>query len=244
MRGESFVLEVDRRLVPAYRRAHPSWQVVAPDDSESAFAACDRHLAIASLPGLLRPSQASFAAQPNAVLAADTDRVRSYAGRLREPGLRVIGISWRSFQPSPRAYLQKKKSGSLAAFHDLSRRADIRLLDLQYGDTSAELDAFEQAGGRLTRLDDLDLFNDLEGVLAAIEASDAIVTTSNVTAHLAGVLGKRTCLMYLRANPPFHYWATDDSGRCLWYPSVRIVTAPDIDTWFQALARVDELLHA
>jgi ADP-heptose:LPS heptosyltransferase len=126
----------------------------------------------------------------------------------------------------------------------LSRRGSLRLLDLQYGDTAAERARFAAAGGRLERLDELDLFNDLEGVLAAVEACDVIVTTSNVTAHFAGALGRPTLLFYLAANPPFHYWVPDRDGRCLWYPSVRIVTGPAIDTWPRALAHIDELLVA
>ncbi len=79
-------------------------------------------------------------------------------------------------------------------------------------------------------------------MLAAIEACDLVITTSNVTAHLAGAIGKATLLVYLAANPPFHYWATDESGRCLWYPSLRIVTGTELDTWEKALARVDEII--
>jgi tetratricopeptide (TPR) repeat protein len=112
--GERCVVEVDARLVPAYRRSHPGWNVVAPQESEAAFAGCDRHLAVASLPGLLRNSRESFEAQPRALLSADQARAAGYRARLARPGTRVVGISWRSFQPSPRAYLQKKKSGSLA----------------------------------------------------------------------------------------------------------------------------------
>jgi ADP-heptose:LPS heptosyltransferase len=79
-------------------------------------------------------------------------------------------------------------------------------------------------------------------VLAAIEACDVVVTTSNVTAHLAGALGRETLLVYLRANPTFHYWVPGEDGRSLWYPSVRVVTDASIDSWEAALARVDELL--
>ena len=243
-RGEDFVVELDARLVPAYARSHPQWKVVPPERSEVEFAGCDRHLAIASLPRMLRPTRESFAAQPRALLVADPERARGYRGRLQAPGQRVIGISWRSFQPSPRAYLQRKKSGSLAAFTRLSQRGDLTLLDLQYGDTAQEREAFRAAGGRLARLDELDLFDDLEGVLAAIEACDAIVTTSNVTAHLAGVLGKETYLVYLRANPPFHYWVPDENGHSPWYPSVRVVTGVQLDNWEKALDAVDERLDA
>ncbi len=243
-RGQEFVLEADARLVAAFKRAHPQWNVVPPGDSDAAFAACDRHVALGSLPRLLRPSLESFAAQPRALLGADAARASAFRERLALAGARVAGISWRSFQPKTRGYLQAKKSAPLEAFMGLSRRADLRLLDLQYGDTAAERDAFAARGGQLARLADLDLFNDLDGVLAAIEACDLVVTTSNVTAHLAGVLGKRTLLVYLAANPPFHYWVTGADGRCLWYPSVHIVTDRDLDSWDKAFARVDELIRS
>lgn len=240
-RGERFVVEVDRRLVPALARAHPAWEIVAPEESAAAFARCDRHLALGSLPALLRPDLASFSAQPRALLAADAQRARAFRERLGG-GARIVGISWRSFQPKVRGRLARRKSAPLAAFAAFSQAPGIRLLDLQYGDTGSEREEFARAGGRLERLDDLDLFNDIDGVLAAIEACDVVVTTSNVTAHFAGALGKRTLLVYLKAAAPFHYWTPGPGGGSLWYPSVEIVTAPELETWDQALARVHERL--
>jgi len=241
-RGQDFVLEVDRRLVPAFARAHPDWNVVAAEDSAAAFAGCDRQLAAASLGGLLRPDDASFARQPRALLAADTERAAGFRARLS--GSRIVGISWRSFQPKVRGRIARGKSAPLQAFAALSRRPGVELLDLQYGDTAAERAAFAAAGGRLTRLEGLDLFDDLDGVLAAIAACDVVVTTSNVTAHLAGSIGKRTLLVYLRGVSPFHYWVAGPDHHCLWYPSVEVVSSPAITTWDQALARADELLGA
>ena len=124
----------------------------------------------------------------------------------------------------------------------MSRRSGIGLLDLQYGDTQAEREEFARAGGSLDRLEGLDLFDDIDGVLAAIEACDLVVTTSNVTAHLAGGVGKRTLLVYLGAASPFHYWVPQPGGKSLWYPSVEIVTGAELDTWDKALARIDGLL--
>jgi len=226
----TFVVEVDRRLVGAFRRAHPAWTVVAPEESAQAFSSCTGHLPVGSVPRLLRPSLESFGRQPHALLAADPARVAAFRAALRADGESppVVGISWRSFQPKVRGELGKRKSAPLAAFASLARRA--RLLDLQYGDTAAERQTFVEGGGPLERLEGLDLFDDLEGVLAAIEACDAVVTTSNVTAHLAGALGKRTLLVFLRGRAPFHYWASPH-GRSLWYPSVEIVSGASIDSW-------------
>ena len=242
-RGQPFVIEIDVRLIPAMRRGHPDWVVTGPDDSDEPFRACDRHAAVGDLAEFLRPTRESFAAQPRALLAADPARATQYRRRLASGGERVVGISWRSFQPVARLYLERKKSAPLEAFRGLSLREDLRLLDLQYGDTAAEREAFAAGGGKLARLEDLDLFKDLEGVLAAIEACDVVVTTSNVTAHLAGSIGKRTYLFYLGGVPPFHYWASDASGRCHWYPSLTIVTGRDVATWQDALRRIDGLLR-
>jgi len=240
-RGHEIVLEVDRRLVAAYARAHPGWTVVAPEESGTAFARCTRQVAMGSLPRLLRPDAASFDAQPPRLLAADPERVAACRARLAVPGARLAAISWRSFQPKGRGYLQRKKSAGLAAFAPLAARADLRLVDVQYGDTAAERAQFAAAGGRLERLDGLDLFNDLEGVLALIEACDLAITTSNVTAHLAGALGKPTFLFYPAGVAPLHYWAPRADGGSRWYPSVRIVTGPGLDSWEKAVARVAEL---
>ena len=242
-RGQAFVLEADARLVPAFRRAHPAWTVVSPRESETAFNVCDRHLPIGSLPRLLRRTRDSFERQPKALLAADPDRTARFRSRFESAGALVVGISWRTFQPKTRTYYEGRKNAPLDAFRDLSRARDLRLIDLQYGDTATEFAAFAANGGRLIRLEDLDKFNDLEGLLAAIEACDVIVSTSNVTAHLAGCLGKRTMVVYLRANPAFHYWVADARGRCPWYPSVEIVSDPAMDSWDEALRRVTDRLR-
>ena len=244
MRGQPFVLEADRRLVPALRRAHPDWEVVAKEDSEEAFAQCDRHLPIGSLPRLLRGSRESFVRQPAALLACDRTRAGEYRARLSPHGERIAGISWRTFQPKKRAFYEAAKSAPLAAFAPLATAGGQRLVDLQYGDTAAERRAFAADGARLERIEELDLFGDIDGLLALIDACDLVVTTSNVTAHLAGAIGKRALLVYLESNPPFHYWAPKADGRSLWYPSVEIVTSPALDTWARALGRVQEVLSS
>lgn len=225
-RGERFVLEVDPRLVTAFRRAHPDWEVSASLDLTS----CERHLAVGSLPQLLRPSVESFARQPRALLGADPQRTAALRSRVARDGVRVIGISWKSF-------LRAWKSAALSLFLSLSRRADVRLLDLQYGDTAAERAEFAAMGGHLEHLPDLDLFADVDGVLAAIEACDLVVTTSNVTAHFAGALGKETHVL-APGNRPLYYWMPGPDGRSLWYPSVRVVSA---GTWRDAERLIEAL---
>ena len=167
------------------------------------------------------------------------DAQRSSATREALGEGRRIAISWRSFQKAGRRHIAERKSIPLECFAALAAPG-LRLVDVQYGDVVAERRAFDERHPRLRmQVPDLDLRDDIDGVFAAIAACDLVVTASNVTAHFGGALGKRTWLVCLEANPPFHYWAARSDGRSLWYPSVEVVTDPAWKRWeeaFEALA--------
>lgn len=238
-RGIGAVVEVDARLLAVYRRSLPALRFTTPESAQADFAGCDFQIAIGSLPSLFRNDAASFERQPRALLAADEARVRGIRERLG-PG-RHIAISWRSLQKGERRALAERKSIPLAHFAVLARAAGARLLDLQYGDVDRERARFEAAHpGLLVRIAGLDLREDLEGVLAAIAASDRVVTASNVTAHLAGAIGHPGTVLYLRGWPPFHYWAPNASGFSRWYPRLDVTADPSLGTWQAAFASLSD----
>lgn len=223
------VVEVDRRLLPAYRRRFASMTFVTAEERAEAFQACDFESPIASLAGLFRRDRESFAGQPERLLAADPARVEE-TRRILGPG-RWIAISWASLQKGDRESLARRKTIPLECFARVAG-AGVRLLDLQYGDLAQERARFEaRHPGVLTRIEGLDAFNDIEGLLAAIEACERVITASNVLAHLAGALGKPTWLAYLPGREPFHYWVPGEGRRCLWYPSVEVATDERHERW-------------
>jgi hypothetical protein len=241
------MVEVDARLLAAYRRSLPQLAFTTSASAQADFVECDFQVPLGSLPALFRADAASFARQPQALLVPDPARVREMRERLGPPGSPawggpgpLIAISWRSLQKGGRRGLAERKSIPLAHFASLAKARGARLLDLQYGDVQEERAEFDAAHpGILTRIEGLDTFHDLEGVLAAIAASDGVVTASNVTAHLAGALGKPTTLLYLRGWPPFHYWTAGPDGRSLWYPAIQVASEPEWTGWeavFEAVA--------
>lgn len=220
-RGIGAVVEVDPRLLAMYRRSLPALEFTTRADSARAFTTCDFHLPMGSLPRLFRPDAASFAAQPQALLAPDPARVEAIA-RALGPGP-VVAISWRSLQPPARRALGERKSVALEALAGVALRRGARLLDLQYGEVDAERREFESRHpGVLARIAGLDARDDLEGVAAALAACGRLVTTSNATAHLAGAIGVATEILLPRGWPPFYYWVAGASRRSLWYPSIDI----------------------
>jgi tetratricopeptide (TPR) repeat protein len=236
--GADLVVETDSRLTEAFRRSLPHMKFVTPAELQSRCEEFDVQFPIGSLPRLLRRRKEDFLGQPAALLGADPERRARIAQQLGAGP--KIGIAWRSFQAKNRRHIEQHKSAALEMFGAFAG-AGARLVDLQYGDVELERRAFDAAyPGLRATVPGLDLFKDLEGVLAAIDCCELVVTTSNVTAHLAGVLGKRVWLVFPGAVPPFHYWVPRPDGRSLWYPSVEIVTDRRWVSWepvFEHVAR-------
>lgn len=245
-RGQDFVCEIDERLIPALQRSFPDQEFVPSAEEahinydRAAFAGCEAHISMASLPGLFRRSIEDFEAQPRMrILTADGHRSLFLREKMA-PVSKRVAISWRSFHNALGLSKQTQKSARLADFKALGQRSDVELVTVQYGDVANELAAWEW--NYIHRPHGVDMFSDIDGVLAAIAACDAVVTTSNVTAHFAGALGVKCYLIYLRAISPFFYWTPDQNGNSLWYPSVEIVTGEGINTWEKAIALVNERL--
>jgi tetratricopeptide (TPR) repeat protein len=237
-KGLQFVYEVDGRLQAAYRRAFPDVNFVSMTDPPSPeLTAAAGVLFAGSLPGFFRSSAESFSRQPVNVLKASPVRVRHYQQHLA--GDFKVALSWRSTRPGR---LGLVKSAALADFTPVLRVPGAQFVDVQYGDTSADRMTLP-AELRPTRFDEVDHFNDLDEVLAILDACDLLITTSNANAHLAGAMGKPVWLLYPEEKPPCHYWAHRGDHRCLWYPSVEIISGTELKDWPQLATVAAERLR-
>lgn len=237
-----FVYEVDRRLLGAYQRAFPAARFVAQERPlNEALERAEYGLAAGSLPGLFRRSRESFSRQSSRLLSALPELKAHYRSRMDALGHGLkVALSWRSTRGGGQGM---NKSASLLQFAPLFDLENVDFVDVQYGDTRderSELERVHEAG--ILHFDEIDYYQDLEKMLAVLDACDLLITTSNANAHFAGALGKPVWLLYLADKPPFHYWVHDGSGRCLWYPSVEIVSALQFHEWSQLAGHVKERL--
>ena len=71
-------------------------------------------------------------------------------------------------------------------------------------------------------IEDLDLYNDFEGIASLLKSLDIFITVSNSTAHLAGSLGVKTLLIKPDNYALFHYW-NQKNNKTPWYNSVELI---------------------
>lgn len=251
-RVRQLIVATAPRLLSLLQRSLPGVQIISGEaiDAQLPVAA---QAAMGDLGGFLRNSTDHFPVQRQAYLRADAGRAATLRARLlnpeKQPGKKwLVGLSWRSRND----HYGKLKSLALEQLAPLLALPDVLGVDLQYGDTTAERRALHDGQGiELAHCDDIDNYNDLDGLAALIEACDVVVSVSNTTVHLAGALGKSTIVLLPYALGRIWYWG-EKSGHqqgdhSLWYPSCRLLRQTQAGDWsplvVQAKAEVQEIFN-
>ena len=150
---------------------------------------------------------------------------------------KIVGIAWKS----KHHLWGRKKSIDLIKNKSLLENEKIIFINLQYGDCSNELKKINSKDNKLLQQTSVDLFNDLESLYALINEMDMIVTTSNVTAHIAGSLGKKTILLLPKGNARIWYWGYAEK-KSYWYPSIEIIEQDNVLSWEQSIKELKNRL--
>jgi len=133
-------------------------------------------------------------------------------------GVINCGVAWKS----PNSNFQSRVFKSLDLISILEN-IDIQKLNyfsLQYGNIDDDINFVKENLKINIKIEDgLDYFNDIESLLRLISKLDLVITTSNVTAHLAGSIGKRTYLLIPETTGRIWYWHNSEIS--LWYPNTR-----------------------
>lgn len=232
------IISVDKKLVSIFKRMLPTFQVV-DKSKEFPDTLYDEQIPIGSIGQYLRPNLQSFN-HPNSGYLPSLDeglldlKLPKYFG-----GSINCGISWKS----NRAKLGLDKSISLDELAPILKISALNFINLQYGDVKNEIvTANSQLGTSIQIVEEIDLFEDIVGLQSMIKACDIVITTSNTTAHLAGMSGKETLLFLPIGNSRFWYWH-DIDGVSLWYPSIRVFKQERRGDWSKPIEAVKTYLE-
>ena len=100
---------------------------------------------------------------------------------------------------------------------------------------NTDIPAFEQ-GMQDTQQTDSS-FNDMLGLASIINACDFVITCSNVNAHMAGALNKKTFLLLPLGKGRLWNWGSAKDSS-IWYPSVRIFQQFKPGDWIDPVLKV------
>jgi len=233
-KSNSITIAIDKRLVPIYQRSFEYLNFISMDDlSEKLVRNFDYHLPIGSLGKFYRNNQKSFENQPTSFLKSNEIEVNRIKRLLKKESKKICGISWKSKNEK----IGFAKSLELIQMIELLKIKDINFINLQYGNTEEDINDLEKKHGiKIDPLDALDKFHDLEDLLNHIKACDFVVTSSNVTAHLAGAIGKKTFLMVPHGVGKLWYWHDDDYS--CWYPSIMIYRQTQPNDWMSVIKKI------
>ena len=214
-------LTADKRLHSIYSRSFPQINLIDKNllMQSSVDSGFDLQSPVGDLGFLLDVDEASLKESRLPYLKSDSGK-RSYIRKnLSLLGSRfVCGISWRSANEK----VGTLKSIDLNTFEPLLTTPGIQFVNLQYGDVKNDLKLIKSKFSvDIHQVPGLDVFNDMDGLLALIDACDVVVTTSNVTAHLAGSIGKRAAVLVPFGKGRIWYWHHNDEYN-FWYPTLRL----------------------
>lgn len=137
------------------------------------------------------------------------------------PGQKVIGLSWYT-RSTTTGY---KRSLALEEFAFLGKLGDVKIINLQYGDTQAERDKAAENGFHVFNDESVDAWADLQPFIDQVAGCDLVISIDNTTVHVAGALG----IPVWTLMPFIPYWRwTLNEERSPWYASMRFFkqTAP------------------
>jgi len=229
-RFSSISLVANTRLHPILARSFPKIALLDRNQTTmtESIVGMDFQAPIGDLGHLLRLSSEEIKETRRPFLKADQTKLAAFESKaLFSSGKIVCGLAWRSHNKR----FGEEKSIGLKQLEPILRNPQLEFINLQYGGVDSEIrEAESRFGATIHQIRGLDVYYDIDGLLAVINACDMVITTSNVTAHLAGSIGKKGCLLVPYSKGKIWYWHLNDTY-CFWYPSLRVLYQGDRYDW-------------
>ena len=242
-------VEADYRLVDLFKRSFPDVEFYPFRESRHEIlikynlSLFDKGIYWMSLGKYVRQEIADFPKKEIAFLQPDNNKINEIKSKLQKGKDIICGISWKS-----EALEDRHKTAQLENLLPIFSIKDIRFIDLQYetkknlGETALEKkNLFKNNNIKIEEYKGIDKFEDIDGLTALISNCDIVVTSSNVTAHIAGGLGIKTFLFVPFSRGRLWYWH-DEGDKSIWYPSIKIFRAESAGVWGTIFEKMAEAI--
>ncbi|ESQ91788.1 hypothetical protein ABAC460_05465 [Asticcacaulis sp. AC460] len=228
-------IAVEKRLVPLFQKGFPECTVVRhhtvkhqgrtvrafPEQSD--LSGWDTYALMCDFLQRYRPALEDFPTD-QIFFHPDPERVAYWKAMLN--GLNdkpKVGVLWKS------AISHSRRNRYYSPFEDWQTVLSldgIQFVNLQYGDTEAELEEARAMGLDIWTPPGIDLKNDLDDLCALCMAMDCILGPANATSNIAAAAGVKIWIASL-ANT----WISLGTDRLPWYADTRMFYAQNALDW-------------
>ncbi|OJI94897.1 hypothetical protein LY10_04251 [Planktotalea frisia] len=138
-----------------------------------------------------------------------------------------IGLSWRSTNPSTGKSRSIPLQRMVRLFDKIDR--DIALVNLQYGDVSAEISTSNDTSvHRIEYQSGINYVHDTATFLDTVRSVDVVVSIDNSTLFFAGHLNKPT---FALLSPTPHWVWGKAQEQSIWFPSIQLLQTEESEAW-------------
>ena len=230
-------IKIDTRLHKIIKRLYPKINFLAKKiNNENDY--INNQIPLGNLGGLFVKDTSYLIKNNKSYLTSDYSITNELKNSFKTRKKFICGLSWISKNED----IGDKKSISLEILKPILSINNIEFLDLQYNDTIDERDRFFKTSGiKVSKIEKIDNYNDLNGITSLIDICDFVVTVSNTNAHISGALGKDTFLLLPKGKGKLWYWSSH-KDRCLWYNSIQIIEQKNIDSWDYPIEKLKKII--
>ena len=215
---DNMYVKLDKRLSPIIESNLPKAKFIN-QNKEILKNNINCQLPIGDLSSLFIQNISDLKTNSEIYIKSDPVRTNNLKKYLKKKDQLICGLSWVSKNQD----IGDSKSITLDILKPILSLQNIKFIDLQYNDTKVEREHFFQENNiSINKIEEIDSFNDIEGITSLIDACDFIITVSNTNAHIAGALGKKTLLLLPKGKGRLWYWSSNKNNS-LWYSSVEIL---------------------
>lgn len=235
------VINCDARLAPLYRRSFPSAEIY-PGRNKTGFQYngslphLDYQVPLGELPLHFRKELNDFPTKPG-YLQADPDAISAWRQSLAALGPELkIGINWRTGLRK----VSRHSDCTLEDFLPILQTPGFQFINLQYDNCDDELEElYNNHGITIHNFDNIDQFNDIDGVAALISALDLVICPGTAVSRIAGAVGTPTyCLLHNDT------WTLLGTGSEPWFPNTQIFMSEVHGVWEKAIRDLANRLQA
>jgi tetratricopeptide (TPR) repeat protein/ADP-heptose:LPS heptosyltransferase len=230
---EELIIQVDERLIELFKRSFPSDIVYYTTKQTVPAGLCDFQIPLGSLPQYFRTDLNSFQKTSSGFLKSNKEKsVKLRKELVSGDNIILIGLSWKGGV----GLNARIKSLELSRIIEALPHTNVKFVNLQYGDTQQECDDLKKSTGiEIHNVANIDNKNDIDGLVSLIDACDHVITISNVTAHLAGAIGKNTSIMLALSYD--WRWGVGQSTS-YWYSSLKLYQQKKLNNWDHPLSKL------